>query len=89
MEQGTILVQDSPKNIMQMGHSRVHVWSDGVEQVFAIEDYRAQLPVLLRKFDLASSVTKIEIEEDTLETIVLKLLNQTKSEQSEREANHV
>ncbi|MEI7556218.1 ABC transporter ATP-binding protein [Candidatus Chlorohelix sp.] len=89
MNQGVVLVQDTPKNIMQMGHSQVHVWSGGHEQVFAIEDYRAQLPILLRKFNLDSSVTKIEIEEDTLETIVLKLLKQTTVEESEREANHV
>ncbi len=75
MRDGVVLVSDTPKNIMQMGHSRVHIWQGVEEKVVTLTNYSNQLPTLLQEYQLDPRITKIELEEDSLETIVLELIN--------------
>lgn len=74
MRAGEVLAYDHPKAIMQMGETRVKIWQG--EQVIEehVTQYAEQLPEILKKHGL-EGVSRIEIEEDSLETIVLNLIN--------------
>jgi ABC-2 type transport system ATP-binding protein len=91
MRDGIVLVTDTPKNILRRGETRVKIWHGGQVDMETVTNYPDQLPRILQKYQLDSAVSKIEIEEDTLETIVLNLINhrETLALQEEREANHV
>jgi ABC-2 type transport system ATP-binding protein len=88
MAEGEILACDTPKSILRLGNSRVHVWHDGSEDSFDITNYPVQLPGILQKYNLNSAITKIEIEEDTLETIMLRMIDGHRNGNSQKEATH-
>jgi len=81
MRDGAVLVSDSPKALLRRGRTRVSVWCGDERQSETLADYPSELPGLLRRRGLEDSVTRIELDEDTLETVVLELIN-------EREAVH-
>ena len=75
MRDGVVLVCDTPRNILRRGRTVVSVWHDGQVERETLTNYPEQLPRLLRRYYLDPEVDKIEIEEDTLETIVLGLID--------------
>src|SRR5204862_408091 len=75
MRDGVVLVCDTPRNILRRGRTVVSVWHDGQVERETLTNYPEQLPRLLRRYYLDPEVDKIEIEEDTLETIVLDLID--------------
>ena len=79
MRAGEVLAYDHPKAIMQMGTTRIKIWQG--EQVIEEEvtQYAEQLPIILNKYGL-DTISRIEVEEDSLETIVLNLINAHRQE---------
>ena len=77
MRDGLVLAEDTPKNIMRQGQARIKVVRAGVTQLFTVSNYPTELPTILQSYQLDPAVSYLEIEEDTLETIVLSLINQT------------
>ena len=80
MRDGTVLVADTPKNILLTGNSTVKIYRGDVEAIYNVTNYPSQLPELLRKHHLDPSITRIEVEKDSLETIVLKMINGRQSD---------
>ncbi len=75
MRDGTVLACDTPRAILRRGRTKVSIWlGDRVERE-TVTNYPEQLPTLLRRHGLDPAVSKIEIEEDTLETVVLGLID--------------
>jgi ABC-2 type transport system ATP-binding protein len=72
MRSGTVLACDAPRGLMARGKARVTIWRDGEKQTDVVDHYADQLPGLL---GLDSSVNRIEIEEDSLEDVVLALID--------------
>ncbi len=72
---GELLACDTPKNLLQRGRTKVHVWRGEEETVTETSDvYSAALPHVLRKYGLDEAVTRIEVERENLEEIVLNLI---------------
>ena len=71
LSDGSLIACDTPKNLLDRGHTRVHVWRGTERIVESVENYAESLPRLLERYGLDSSVTRIEIERDTLEQIIL------------------
>jgi ABC-2 type transport system ATP-binding protein len=71
MRDGLVLAEDSPRALLARGQSRVTLWHNGDTQTYQLTNYRHELPQLL---GVQSQIDKIEIEEDTLEDVVLKLI---------------
>jgi ABC-2 type transport system ATP-binding protein len=86
MRDGAILACDTPRGLLRRGRTRVIVWRDGHEEQETVTDYPTQLPALLRRHHFDDSVTRIELEEDTLEEVVLEMIN---AKESTKEAAHV
>ncbi|MBI3863700.1 MAG: ABC transporter ATP-binding protein [Planctomycetia bacterium] len=74
MRDGVILVCETPKNLLRLGRTTIHVTRAGRVESTMVENYADQLPVLLQQHNLDAAVTRIELEADSLETIVLRLV---------------
>lgn len=79
LRDGRLLACDTPRNLLHRGRTRIHVWHGGDtvggETVTVTrENYSQFLPQVLREDGLNPAVTRIEIERDTLDQIVLELI---------------
>ncbi len=77
LSDGRVLACGTPRELLDRGHARVHIWRGGEESILETqENYAASLPQLLQPYGLDPAVTKIQVERDTLEQIVLRLIEQ-------------
>lgn len=76
LHNGTILANDSPKNLLWKKEAEIKIWKK--ERAFkkTIENYPERLPILLQKLGLNKSISRIEINETSLETVILDLINE-------------
>lgn len=75
MRDGVVLACDSPANLLRRGRTTIRVVREGQVAVETLINYPEQLPRFLQRYQLDPAISRIEIEEDTLETIVLDLIN--------------
>lgn len=74
MRDGAVLACDSPSALLRQGRTRVSIWrGESVERNF-LANYPDELPAHLRLQGL-EGITRIELDGDTLETVVLGLIN--------------
>ncbi len=85
LHDGKVLTCDSPHNIMWNGKARINLWKGNQREIHESFNYPTQLPELLHQHGLDPAITRIEVEEDTLETIVLRLIH----DQEENQSNEV
>lgn len=83
LHRGVVLAEDSPRKLLANSQAKITLWKDGEKLEHYTSNYREQLPGVLRSFGLDPEISRIEIEEDTLETVVLGLISQ--HEQDDRE----
>jgi ABC-2 type transport system ATP-binding protein len=72
---GVLLACDTPRGLLGRGQTRVNIWRGEQSESAVIQDAPEQLPHLLQHHRLDPAITRIEIEADTLETIVLRMIN--------------
>jgi len=75
LHQGALLADDTPHQLLWNNRARIKIWRG--EQVYEqdIINYPEQLPGELHAYGLDATINRIEIEEDTLEKVVLGLIN--------------
>ncbi len=78
LHRGNLLADDTPRQLLWNNRSRIKIWRG--EQVYEKElnNYPEQLPRELQLYGLDPAISRIEIEEDTLETVVLGMINDHK-----------
>lgn len=76
MRDGAVLACDTPRNLLRRGRTLVSVWRGEQVERRLVADYPRQLPALLRSQGLDPAIDRIEIEEDTLDTVVLDLIDE-------------
>ncbi len=75
MQDGAVLACDTPQNIMLRGNTTVKIWRGNRLERQTISEYPTQLPGLLQSYGLDPSITRLELDQDNLETIMLRLIN--------------
>lgn len=75
MRDGMVLPCDSPRNLLWQGHTTVKIWRGTTLDTETLTNYPEHLPDMLRRYHLDDTITRIEVHEDTLETVVLNLIN--------------
>jgi ABC-2 type transport system ATP-binding protein len=75
MRDGAVLVCDTPQNIMLQGQTTVKIWRGNRLERQTIAQYPTQLPALLQSYGLDPAITRVELDQDNLETIMLRLIN--------------
>lgn len=75
LHQGDLLAADTPRQLLWNRPARVKIWRGEQPEQQQITNYPEQLPHILRQHGLDDTITRIEVEEDTLETVVLGMIN--------------
>jgi ABC-2 type transport system ATP-binding protein len=83
LHRGALLAEDVPRRLLWNGRATIRILRG--EEVIELEtsDYPQQLPGLLRRYGLDPAVTRIDIEEETLEARVLRLIQEHERASSE------
>jgi ABC-2 type transport system ATP-binding protein len=74
LRKGRIIATDSPRGILERGMTHVVVKRDGAEEEKTIGGRPEDLAAALRRYGLRPEVTAIDVESDSLETVVLSLI---------------
>jgi ABC-2 type transport system ATP-binding protein len=77
LRNGELLAADTPSNILALGKTRLNVVKNGERIVKEVSSDPSIVLSELKSFGLDSSISKIEIDADDLETILLSLTNKT------------
>lgn len=68
---GKILACDTPYGLLSRGRAEIHLWHGSLEQVETLDNYPEKLPELL---GIQDQIDRIEVRQQTLEEIVLRLI---------------
>jgi ABC-2 type transport system ATP-binding protein len=71
---GKVLVCETPRELLRRGRTRVAVHHDDIVENATLDDYSTALPRLLQRHRLDPAVSRIDLEHDTLDTIILSLI---------------
>ena len=74
LRKGRIIATDTPRSILEEGRTRLTVVQDGTDTEEAIGAHPEDLAAALRPYGLQPSVTAIDVETDSLEAVVLSLI---------------
>lgn len=74
LHRGDLLAQDTPRNLLWEQHAKVKITQGGKTNEHNITNYPNQLPGILQKHGLDPSITRIEVKEETLENVILRLI---------------
>jgi len=71
---GVLMADNTPRQLLWNTKARVKIWQGEQVDEHQVTNYPEELPVKLNSYGLAPAVSRIEIEEDTLETVVLGMI---------------
>jgi ABC-2 type transport system ATP-binding protein len=74
LRKGRIIATDTPRSILEEGRTRLTVVQNGTETEATIGGHPEDLAAALRPYGLQPGVTAIDVETDSLETVVLSLI---------------
>jgi ABC-2 type transport system ATP-binding protein len=77
---GRIIATDTPRSILEEGRTRLTVKQDGTEEESTIGGHPEDLAAALRPYGLQPGVTAIDVETDSLEEVVLSLIEKEQIE---------
>jgi len=75
LRDGALLACDTPRDLLRTGRAAVRIHRGDDVETADVADYADQLPKILQRYQLDPAITRIEIEPDTLETVVLRLIH--------------
>jgi ABC-2 type transport system ATP-binding protein len=75
LRNGNVLACETPKELLRRGRTRVAVHAGDRTDEATVTDYTTELPQLLQRYRLDPAVQRIELEHDSLETIILSLID--------------
>ena len=76
LHEGTLLADEPPRQLLWKQQAKIKLQRGTTEAARMVSHYPEQLPKLLHKLGLDPSINRIEIEEQTLEAVVLEMINE-------------
>ena len=74
LHEGTLLADEPPHQLLWNKKARIKIQQDNHINEELVSNYPQELPILLQQFGLDPNITRIEIEEETLETVILSMM---------------
>jgi ABC-2 type transport system ATP-binding protein len=74
LREGKVVISDAPRRILEEGKTRLVLERDGKEEERVIGGQPEDLAAALREYGLAPDVAAVDVREDSLETVVLSLI---------------
>jgi ABC-2 type transport system ATP-binding protein len=88
LHRGVVMAEDSPRQLLANSRARITIWKGEQNFEHQTDNYQRQLPRVLQQYGLDKEITQIEIKEDTLETVVLGMINAHEEKTGEEEAEN-
>ena len=82
LHEGVLLADEPPRQLLWKKQAKVRVRKNNMVGEKVVSHYPEQLPKLLQKFGLDPTIDRIEIEEETLEQVVLEMIHSHEKELS-------
>ena len=73
LREGRLLAEETPRSLLDRGRARVTLRRNGRAETFELRDYERELPRLLSR----GGVESVQIERDTLEDVMLRLVEES------------
>lgn len=83
LHEGTLLANETPRQLLWNSRANIKIWRGPNVNEQVVTNYPEALPGLLQNAGLDPAISRIEIEEDRLEAIVLRMINHQGAEQNE------
>jgi ABC-2 type transport system ATP-binding protein len=82
LHQGIVLADDSPRRLLSDSRATIKIscGDEGIEH--RVTNYPEHLPRVLQHYGLDPAISRIEVERETLETIVLRMIDDHETHQS-------
>jgi ABC-2 type transport system ATP-binding protein len=74
LREGRVLISEEPRRILEEGRTRLILERDGREEERVIGGHPQDLAATLREYGLAPDVVAVDVREDSLERVVLSLI---------------
>jgi ABC-2 type transport system ATP-binding protein len=74
LHEGTLLADAPPRQLLWNKTAKIKIQRDNQINEELVSNYPEALPILLQQFGLDTNITRIEIEEETLETVILSMM---------------
>lgn len=74
LRKGRVIASDTPRRLLEQGTTRLTVRENGAERQEVIGGHPGELARALHTYGLRREVTAVEVEGDSLETVVLSLI---------------
>jgi ABC-2 type transport system ATP-binding protein len=74
LREGRVLISEEPRRILEEGRTRLVLERDGREEERVIGGHPQDLAATLREYGLAPDVVAVDVREDSLERVVLSLI---------------
>lgn len=78
MRAGEVLASDAPRELLRRGKTHLRITRNGETQQHTLSGQQSELLALLQQYGLSPNVTELHIEEDTLEDVVLRIIDERK-----------
>jgi len=75
LHEGVLLADEPPRQLLWKQKAKIKISRGNQNAEKVVSNYPQQLPKILQQFGLETTISRIEIEEETLETVVLSLIN--------------
>ncbi|MEN8173509.1 MAG: ABC transporter ATP-binding protein [Chloroflexota bacterium] len=75
LHEGVLLANDTPQQLLWRNRARIKIWREGRVLEGDVVNYPEELPRALKVFGLDKAISRIEIEEETLESVVLGMID--------------
>jgi len=79
---GKVLACNTPRQLLWENRAVVRVWDGDQVEEHTVQGYPEALPKLLHQHGLDATIKRIEIEEESLEQVMLRLVKQSESEKA-------
>ena len=72
MQAGRVLIAEDPQTLLERGRATIRIWRHGRSEEIVVDNYSVELPRLLAD---RGGVERVEVQRETLEQIVLRMVN--------------
>lgn len=85
LHHGMLLANNTPKQLLWENKAKVKIWFGENTEEHSLAQYPDKLPSILQNFGLDKKVSRIEINEESLETTILNLIKQKEEQDNNKE----
>jgi ABC-2 type transport system ATP-binding protein len=81
LHQGTLLADDTPQQLLWKNRAKVTIWRGEEQEEHEVTNYPERVPDILQNYGLDPKIRRIEIDEDSLESVILRMIKSTEGDQ--------